>query len=84
MKKVLAATALALGLLLGACGGGSETAAPTGPTNVPVKPVHSPASRQHPDLQKSNNSTGGRILGDNIRQTTVFQTRPTPVDPTKK
>jgi FKBP-type peptidyl-prolyl cis-trans isomerase FkpA len=32
MKKILAATALALGLLLSACGGGSDTAAPTGPT----------------------------------------------------
>ena len=32
MKKILAATTLALGLLLSACGGGNNTVAPTGPT----------------------------------------------------
>ena len=53
-------------------------------TSIPSKPAPAQESHRQPDFQKSNNSNGGRVLSENTRQTTVFQTRPTPPDPNKK
>ena len=50
------------------------------PQNQPVKPA---PIKQDSNIRESN-SSGGRILNENQRQTTVFQTRPTPPDPSKK
>lgn len=54
---------------------------PHPPQNQPGKPA---PSKQNSNVRDSSNSSGGRILSENQRQTTVFQTRPTPPDPNKK
>jgi hypothetical protein len=50
------------------------------PTPPVSKPGPAPTSRPQP-VQKND---GHKILSENQRQTTVFQTRPTPPDPGKK
>lgn len=54
------------------------------PISIPAKPIPVRESTRTQDIQKSHINRGGRILGEDARQTTVFQTRPTPVDPGKK
>jgi hypothetical protein len=48
------------------------------------QPAQRPTPSPTPDLRKSTPNSGTRILGENTRETTVFQTRPTPPDPNPK
>ena len=55
------------------------------PTPVPNAPTQRPSDINESNIKKSTSrELDVRILGENQRQTTVFQTRPTPPDPGKK
>lgn len=53
-------------------------------TAIPRKTAPAKTAHQSPSAPKSKVSVGGGVLNENRNKTTVFQTRPTPPDPTKK